>query len=86
MECRIEAKSDGVRTVLTISGRLSAAAVEELGRVRRAIEGAITVDLSSLVSADDDGIEAIRALSLAGDQIRSASPFVQLLLADDPPG
>ena len=86
MECRIESKSDGLRTVMTISGRLSGASVAELRRVRLATAGSITVDLSSLVSADDDGIAAIRALSLAGDEIRSASPFVELLLADDPPG
>ena len=44
------------------------------------------MDISTLVLADDDGVEAIRALSLEGDEIRGASPYIQLLLKDDPSG
>ena len=86
MECWIGSKSEASRTVMTISGRLSGPAVEEFRGLRRSIEGPVTLDLSSLVMADDDGVEAIRAMLLEGDEIRSASPFVQLLLKDDPRG
>ncbi len=84
MECRIESKSEASRTVVAITGRLSGQAIEELRDMRRSIEGAVTLDLASLVSADDEGVEAIRAMSLEGDEIRNASPFVQLLLHDGP--
>ncbi len=86
MECRIESKSEASRTVVTITGRLSGQAIEELRELRRSIEGVVILDLSSLSSAADDGVEAIRALSLAGDEIRGASPFVLLLLQDDTRG
>ncbi len=86
MECRIESKSEASRTVVAITGRLSGQAIEELRGMRRSIEGAVTVDLASLVSADEKGVEAIRAMSLEGDEIRNPSPFVQLLLQDDPRG
>ncbi len=86
MECRIESKSEASRTVVTIAGRLAGYAIEELRGVRRSIEGAVTLDLASLVSADEEGVEAIRAMSLEGDEIRNPSPFVQLLLQDGPRG
>ncbi len=86
MECRIESKSEASHTVVTISGRLSGHAVEELRRLRRSIEGTVILDLSSLVSASYEGVKAIRALFLEGDETRSASPFVELLLRDKPRG
>ncbi len=86
MECRIESKSEACRTVLTIAGRLSGQVIEEFRGVRRKFEHAVTLDLSSLVSADDEGMEAIRAMSRQGDEIRNASRFVELLLENDPLG
>ena len=84
MECRIESKSEALRTVVVITGRLAGQAIEQLWGVRRSIEGAVTLDLASLVLADNEGVEAIRAMSLQGDEIQNASPFVRLLLQDDP--
>ena len=82
MECRIELTSEAPRAVLTITGRLAGEAIEQLKGLRRSTEGAVTLDLAGLVSADDEGVEAVRAMSLEGDEIRNASPFVQLLLQD----
>ncbi len=86
MECRIELKSEAPRAVMTISGRLAGEAIEQLRGVRRSIEGAVTLDLAGLVWADDEGVEAIRAMSPERYEIRNASPFVQLLLQDGPRG
>ena len=86
MECRIEVKSGALRPVVTITGHLAGEVIEQLTGVRRSIEGAVTLDLAGLVSADDEGVEAVRAMSLEGDEIRNASPFVQLLLQDGPRG
>ncbi len=60
MECRIESKSEASRTVVAITGRLSGHVVEELRGVRRSIEGVVTLDLASLVSADEEGFERYR--------------------------
>jgi hypothetical protein len=86
MECRIELTSEAPRAVVTITGRLAGEAIEQLRGLRRSIEGAATLDLAGLVSADDEGVEAIRAMSLKGYEIRNASPFVQLLLQNGPQG
>ncbi len=85
MECRIELTTAAPRAVVTITGRLAGEAIEQLKGVRRSIEGAVTLNLAELVSADDDGLAAIRAMSLEGDEIRNASAYVQLLLHDGPP-
>ena len=86
MECRIELKSEAPRAVVTITGRLAGEAIEQLRGVRRSIEGAVIMDLAGLAAADDEGFEALRAMSLEGDEIRNASPLVQLLLQDSPRG
>ena len=86
MECRIELQWEAPRAVVTITGHLAGEAIEQLRGVRRSIDGAVTLDVAGLVSADDEGVEAIRAMLLEGDEIRSASPFVQLLLEDGPRG
>ena len=80
MDCRIEMDSEASPAAVTITGRLSGEAIELLKEVRRSIEGAVTLELVGLVSADDKGVEALRAMSLEGDEIRNASRFVQLLL------
>ena len=86
MDCRIESKSEASRTVVRITGRLAGQAIEQLRGLRRAIEGAVILDLAGLVSADEEGVEAIRVMSVDGDEIRNASPFVQLLLQDEASG
>ena len=83
MDCRIESDLEASRSVVSIAGRLAGSAVEELRGVRRSIEGTVILDLSNLVSADDEGAKAIRAMLLEGDETRSVSPYVKLLLKDN---
>jgi hypothetical protein len=45
--------------------------------------GAISLDLSNLMSADDAGIVALRTLKGRGVRLTGASPYIGLLLAED---
>ena len=84
MEIRIDFISNGSETVVCIAGRLSGTAVAQLKKACDPIEDPFVLDLSSLSFADDEGINAIRAIADRGAEIRGASPFVQLLLEDAP--
>jgi hypothetical protein len=80
MNTRIDYTSNGLKTIVHIAGRLSSTAVAHLEKACNPIEKPAVIDLSNLLIADDDGINAIRAIADKGAQVRGASPFVQLLL------
>ncbi len=56
----------------------------ELRKACGPIEGALVIDLSNLRYADAEGTDLIRTLAKGGAEIRGASPYIQLLLADEP--
>ncbi|MDB4285380.1 STAS domain-containing protein [bacterium] len=82
VEIRIDITSEGPEQVVRVAGRLTASAVEQLRKACAPIGGVFVLDLSSLMFADDAGIEAVRATGEKGAKIRGASPFIQLLLDD----
>jgi anti-anti-sigma regulatory factor len=84
MEIRIDITSEGNETVVHIAGRLSGVAVAQLRKACDSIEGAFVLDLSNLLFADAAGIDVIRKLDEKGPEVRGASPFIQLLLKDEP--
>jgi hypothetical protein len=64
---------------LRLEGRLGA---EELAELERSMEAGVRVlDLQNLVSADEEGLEALRALSKRGVEFRNASRYLTLRLA-----
>ncbi|MDX2501336.1 MAG: hypothetical protein QNL14_12645 [Deltaproteobacteria bacterium] len=85
MDIRIDLITDGPETVIHIAGRLAGTAIAELKKTCDPMQDSVVIDLSSLFFADDEGINAIRAMADKGAQVHGASPFVQLLL-DDAPG
>jgi hypothetical protein len=82
VEIRIDITSEGPEAVVRIAGRLSGVAVAQLRSACDPITGGFVLDLSSLLYADDGGIDVIREIGEKGAQIRGASPFIQLLLDD----
>ena len=82
MEIRIDITSEGPKTVVHITGRLSGFAVEQLRIASDPIKGAFVLDLTNLMFADAAGIDVIRTIGEKGAKVRGASPFVQLLLDD----
>jgi hypothetical protein len=82
MDIRIDFNSNGSETVVRIAGRLAGTAVAQLKKSCDQIADPIKIDLSNLLFADDEGINAIQALAEKGAQVHGASPFVQLLLGN----
>ena len=85
MSVRIETTSEDSKTIVSVAGRLTSSATREFLRACRAIEGEFEVDLTSLRSADSEGIEAIRNLVRGGRELRGVSPFIRLLLDEGSP-
>ncbi len=86
MDIRIDLKSNGLRKVVQVAGRLSGTAVEELQKTCNSIEDPVVIDLSNLLFADTEGINAIQSIADTGAQVRGASPYIQLLLYNTPGG
>ena len=84
MSVRIETRPEDSKTTLRIQGRLAGSDVPELLRASRSIKGLIVLDLTDLQSADPDGIKAIQHLVRGGAELRGVSPFVRILLDDEP--
>lgn len=80
MTIRITVSSEGPEVVVYLAGRLSDDATKELIDTCDHIKGDFVLDLSSLLFADDAGIDAIRAISGQVTKIRGASQFIQLLI------
>ena len=84
MEIHIDIKTEGSRTVVRVAGSLSGDAIVQLREACDRIEGAFVLDLSNLRFADAAGTGVIRKLGEKGANVRGASPFVQLLLDEEP--
>ena len=80
MGIRIDCHFNGAKTVISIAGRLCGTAVKQLERAFTQVEGPRVIDLSNLVFADSEGIDAIRARIDEGAQVQGASPFIAMLL------
>ncbi len=76
MGCRISTKALGARTRISVAGELPVQGVGELKRVSAASGDSLTLDLSDLRFADDDGVEALVCLIDKGATVLDASPFV----------
>jgi hypothetical protein len=83
MQVRIDSKRRGSTTVIFVAGRLSGLGTRELVRACRAVEGQFALDLSNLISAEDEGIEALRRLRREARETKGASPFIELLLEEN---
>ncbi len=82
---RIETTSEGSKTVVSVAGRLEGPGVREFLKTCRSIAGEFVLDLTGLRSADPEGIEAIHKAVSGGAALRGVSPFIRLLLDDQPP-
>jgi anti-anti-sigma regulatory factor len=81
---RIDVTGQHGRTVVVVAGRLQGGAVDELSRACREIRGPVTLDLTELRAADEAGIGLLRALQTTGAEIRGLSPYLQLLMDEEP--
>jgi ABC-type transporter Mla MlaB component len=85
MTVRINKAGENSKSIVTVAGRLDRPVVRELLKACHSIDGEFVLDLAGLLSADSAGIEAIHSLVRGGAKLRGASPFIRLLLDDQPP-
>jgi len=80
MELRIDVTPEGSETVVAVAGHLSAISGAQFTEACDPLEGAVMIDLSGLLYADEKGISLIRTAVDKGAEVRGASQFIQLLL------
>ena len=85
MTVRIETSAEGMKTTVSVAGRLEERVVSELVKTCLSAESELVLDLTHLRSADPAGIEVIQELVQGGAVLRGASPFIRLLLDSQQP-
>ena len=80
MDIRIDKEIEGNAIVLHVAGRLAGDAIAQLTDVCESVDDHYVLDLSKLMFADDEGVEAIRTLRERGADVRGASSFIKLLI------
>jgi hypothetical protein len=80
MTIRIDYIPYGAKPIVRVAGRLTSTEAAQLKIACRPIASSFVMDLSDLVYADEEGINAIREIVHQGVQIQGASPFVKLLI------
>ena len=72
---------DSVPTMrLIVEGRLKGNNVAELERACAAEAGPVSLDLSNLIHADEQGLRFLSEFRREGNELINASPFIQMLL------
>ena len=85
MTVRIETSAEGMKTTVSVAGRLEQRVVSELVKACLSAESELVLDLTHLRSADPAGIDVIQELVQGGAVLRGASPFIRLLLDSQKP-
>ena len=65
-----------------VAGRLQSIDLSELEKETRLVDGPFVLDMSELVTAGEAGIEKLRKSASGPAELRGASRYVQLLLAE----
>jgi hypothetical protein len=80
MTLRITEIAECTGTTLRVDGRLLRGTVGELARASEQAKPPLTLDLSGLLFADAEGVEALQRIRSRGAKLRNVPPYVSLLL------
>ena len=80
MTVRIETSTEGMKTTVSVAGRLEERVVSEFVKTCLSVESELILDLTHLRSVDPASIREIQKLVQGGAVLRGASPFIRLLL------
>ena len=83
MTIRITTIAEPSRTIVKVDGRLQRGDFEELERMIQGLDGPAALDLTDLQSVDRAAAALLRKLIGLGVELRSASPYVKLLLESE---
>ena len=79
---RITTHHQPSHTMVTIEGRLTAADLREIRRVRKSVSGVVALDLGGLDACAQDGIRLLQDWLDAGARLDAATPFLRMVLQD----
>jgi len=79
---RITTHHQPSHTMITIEGRLTAADLRAIRRVRQSVRGAVALDLGGLDTCARDGIRLLQDWLDAGARLDAATPFLRMVLQD----
>ena len=79
---RITTRPEPARTLVVIDGRLTAADLRAIRRVRKSVAGAVALDLGGLDACAKDGIRLLQDWLDAGARLNTATPFLRMVLQD----
>jgi len=80
MQIRITRTDSDTAAIVQVDGRLTAGSVADLERECQSAEGMLYLDLTNLLSADADGIKAIKRLVENEARLVGESPYIRLQL------
>ena len=83
MQLRITKTTAGAVTTLKVDVELTREGVAELEKACESVDGPVDLDLSELMRADAEGVQALKKLFATGAQLLGASPYIKLLLESD---
>ena len=84
MTLRITAQDDDETKILQVDGSLTQEEVPVLCGVVETRGTPVRLDLTHLISADSDGLAALRLLRDSGASLEGVSPYIALLLDEGP--
>ena len=80
MNLRITAETNKRPAVVRIDGELLSEGLSELKKVCENLPEPLLLDLTDLIRADPEALQALRDLIDRGAAVKGASPYIQLLL------
>jgi len=81
---RITKITEGKTITIRLEGRIDADAAAELEELCRYADHLLRLDLSGVLSADNEGVQMLRRMSEKGTELFGESPYVRQLLDTDP--
>ncbi len=80
MRFRITKTTAEAVTTLKVDGELTREGVAELEKACASVDGPLDLDLSQLMKADAEAVQALKNLFASGARLVAASPYIELLL------
>ena len=80
MRLKITTTAGETETMIKIEGELVSQGISDLENACRSVDGALALDLSELMKADEEGIQALKTLRDGGARLVDVSPYIELLM------
>ncbi len=80
VKLKITTTTSGTVTTIKIEGELVSQGISDLENACRSVDGALALDLSELMKADEEGIHALNILRDGGARLVGVSPYIELLM------